>query len=222
MVSTMQSKVKQLLRGVIAAAFWLALWEGLARWLDLPFALPTIPDTAAALSRLVVTRAFWLTVGSSLLRILLGLLLGTGIGVLLAAVSVLSGTVKAIVSPAMTVIRATPVASFIMILWILVGRDAVPQAIAVLMVAPVIWQGLCDGYDRLDPAMDEVLTVFRSSFGRRLRLLILPGLKAPFLTGLANAAGLAWKAGIAAEIIAYTSHSIGRQIADARNLFNGP
>ena len=34
--------------------------------------------------------------------------------------------------------------------------------------------------------------------------------------------GLAWKAGIAAEIIAYTRNSIGKEIFDAKNFFMGP
>lgn len=64
--------------------------------------------------------------------------------------------------------------------------------------------------------------MFRTGPLRRLRLLVLPGLKLPFFTALSTAAGLAWKSGIAAEIIAYTGNSIGRQISDARNLFEGP
>ena len=150
---------------------------------------------------------------------LLGLLLGTLLGVLLAALSLWNSWARAIVQPAMTVIRCTPVASFIMVLWILIGREAVPQAVALLMVAPVVWQGLCDGYAQLDSQLDEVLRVFPRVLLTRLRLLVLPGLRVPFLTALSNAAGLAWKSGIAAEIIAYTANSIGRQIADARNLF---
>lgn len=63
--------------------------------------------------------------------------------------------------------------------------------------------------------------MFRASSLRRLRLLVLPGLTGPFLTAFSTAAGLAWKSGIAAEIIAYTGASIGRKISDARNLFEG-
>lgn len=213
---------KALLRGVIAAVFWLAVWELTARLLALPFALPTVEATAEALLRLLVRPVFWQTVAASLGRILLGLAFGTLLGSLLALLSVSSSWADAIIRPAQAVIRCTPVASFIMVLWVLVGRDTVPGAIAVMMVTPVIWQALTDGYAQLDPTLNEVVWSFHASPWQRLTMFVAPSLRRPFLTAFVTAAGLAWKAGIAAEIIAYTAHSIGREIADARNLFNGP
>lgn len=132
---------------------WLILWEICARVIDLPFAIPTVQSTVTALARLVVTGSFWLTVASSLGRVLLGLLLGVACALVLAGLTVLSEWAAAFISPMMTVVRCTPVASFIMVLWILLGRDTVPQAIALLMVTPVIWKALCDGYAALDPAL---------------------------------------------------------------------
>lgn len=202
--------------------FWLGVWELAARMIDLPFAIPTVEATLVALARLVGTAAFWQTIGASLGRIIQGIVLGTALGAGLAWLSVASPLADAFISPVQTVIRCTPVASFIMLLWVLAGRDAVPAAIALLMVTPVIWQSLRDSYASLDPALDDVVRVFHASPLQRLTMFVLPSLRGSFLTALVNAAGLAWKAGIAAEIIAYTSHSIGREIADARNLFNGP
>ena len=176
----------------------------------------------AALVRLAVTADFWRTVAASLGRVLLGLMLGTALALPLTALTLRSRWCGAVISPMMTVIRCTPVASFIMLLWLLAGRDAVPQVIALLMVLPVLWQALRDGWAHRDRELSELLTVFDAGGLRRLRLLVLPTLRVPFLTGLSTAAGLAWKSGIAAEIIAYTSCSVGRKISDARNLFEGP
>ena len=211
----------RMLYGAAAALFWLGVWELAARLLDLPFAIPTVGATAAVLLGLIRTAAFWQTIGASLARIVAGLLLGTLLGAVLALLCTRSRLLCAAIRPAQRVIRCTPVASFIMVLWIVAGRDAVPTAIAVLMVMPVIWQGLMDGYARLDPQLDEVVRVFSASPAQRLVMYVIPGLRAPFLTAFMTAAGLAWKSGIAAEIIAYTAGSIGREIANARNLFNG-
>lgn len=204
-----------------ALLFWLGVWELAARMIDLPFAIPTVGATFAALLRLVVTVRFWLTIAMSLGRVLLGLALGTIIAVMLAALSVHHPFADAIISPMMRVIRCTPVASFILMLWVLVGRDTVPQAVALLMVMPVMWETLRGAWQQLDPQLNEVLTVFRVSRLRRIKLLVIPGLLPSFRTALATAAGLAWKAGVAAEVIAYTSCAIGREIADARSMFNG-
>lgn len=215
-------KSKKWLPGLVSLGFWLVVWQLLALRLDLSFAVPTPVAAAKALFSLVCQGSFWLTVFASLGRIFSGLLGGVILGTALAALSVQSRWIDAIISPAQRVIRCTPVASFIMVLWILAGRDRVPGAISLLMVMPVIWQSLTNGYRNLDPSLGEVLQVFRGSLWQRLILYILPSLKTCFLTGLVNATGLAWKAGIAAEIIAFTGHSIGREISNARNLFDGP
>lgn len=215
------NKPQRVLLSAAAILFWLAVWELAAHLIDLPFAIPTVGATLTALYQLIQTLTFWQTIGASLGRMLLGLLLGTLLGALLAWLTVLSPIAEAFIRPVQTLIRCTPVASFIMLLWVLVGRDAVPMMIAVLMVTPVIWQGLCDGCRALDPALNDVVRVFHASPLQRLLLYVIPSLRGAFLTAFATATGLAWKSGIAAEIIAYSSRSIGRQIADARNLFHG-
>ena len=125
----------------------------------------------------------------------------------------------AIVSPVMTVIRATPVASFIMVLWVLIqgNENAVPSAVAFLMVMPLLWESIVQGLGARDKNLSEVLDVFGAPPARRFLLLTLPTLTDHALPALVNAVGLAWKAGIAAEIIAYTKNSIGRQIKDAKD-----
>ncbi len=51
---------------------------------------------------------------------------------------------------------------------------------------------------------------------KRLLLLYYPSLKPYFLSACKSSAGLAWKAGIAAEIIAMPKDSIGTMIGDAK------
>ena len=112
-------------------------------------------------------------------------------------------------------------ASFIMILWILLGAESVPVAIAVLMVMPIVWQNCIDGYRSLDPMLSEVTALYRVPFFKRLRIFIIPSLMRYLLPALVSAFGFSWKAGIAAEIIAYTARSIGREISNAKNFFYG-
>ncbi len=213
---------RRALYAAIALLVWLCVWEIIARSVDLSFALPGVVETLRAFVTLLSTGVFWLTVLRSLGRILLGLLLGVVIAVLLAALSVRLPLLDAILSPAMVFIRATPVASFILILWVIIGRAAVPIVIAVLMVLPIIYQNICTALRTLDTQTSEMLAVYRVPRLRRLRIFVLPSMLRYFIPAFITAAGLAWKAGIAAEIIAYTKDSIGRAIADAKNNFDGP
>ena len=87
---------------------------------------------------------------------------------------------------------------------------------------PIIWQSTLDGFGAIDYNLDEVAHVF--DFGRikRFKLVIFPSLVKFLIPAIITAAGLAWKAEIAAEIIAYTKNSIGQQINDAKYFMNTP
>ena len=215
----MKSKLRSVLYPLVAAAFWIALWQILAVTLDLSFVFPRFDDTLVAFFGLLITGDFWLTILLSFSRILIGFLIGAVLGCIIAPLTHHFELARAIVSPAMTVIRSTPVASFILVLWCLIGKNSVPTAIGVLMVAPIVWQNLMDGYRTVSLELEELCRVFRISPVKKFRLLVLPTLTEFLLPALVTASALAWKSGIAAEIIVYAKSSIGKEITDAKNFF---
>ena len=79
---------------------------------------------------------FWFTILSTLIRILLGYVFGVFSGVLLAVVCFRLQVIDIILSPILSIIRAVPVASFIILALVWIGRPIVPSFISYLMVLP--------------------------------------------------------------------------------------
>ena len=217
---TISSKVKAVLLALSAVAFWLLVWEITALIVDVRFIFPTVSDTVVSLLSGVISSDFWVSVSLSLVRILIGFALGVLLGVLLAVLCLLK-PVYHLVQPLITVIRCTPVASFIMIFWLLVSNPYIPTLIALLMVLPVIWQSAYDAVSSLDRELTEVADIFEFSKSKRLLYLTAPTMVKAALPSVITASGLAWKAGVAAEIITYTKYSIGVEIAEAKNFLEG-
>lgn len=212
-------KIFPILKVVLPVAFWLTVWAVAARIVNDDYFLPTIGQTMRELWVIIREDNFALTIISTLCRVLFGLLLGCASGVILATLSHLSSIFKCIVSPFISVVKSTPVATFIIILWIFMSGDALPVFIAFLMVMPIIWQNVLDGFGAIDKELSEVCKIYRFSFWKRLRVLIFPTILNYFIPAFITAAGLAWKSEIAAEIIAYTENSIGGNISDANTSF---
>lgn len=213
----MQNKLVTILKKyVFPAAFWLGIWQIASTAVNREFLLPGIPATLNALADLLADQGFYIAVALSALRVALGLLLGTIFGIILAFVCRKSDLLDSLFSPAITVIKSTPVASFILLLWVLMSGDALSVFIGFLMVMPIIYQNVSQGISAIDPQLDEVCRVFSFSFSKRLRLLVLPTVKKYLYPAIITASGLAWKAEIAAEVIAYTKNSIGQGINDAK------
>ena len=208
---------------LISVFVWLGLWELFAALIDLEFLFPGAIKTVKTLSSLIITLNFWKTILLSMLRILLGLIIGVAMGIALAIIYQLTPFLRRFISIGMTVIKSTPVASIILVLWVAIknGSQRLPIVIALLMVMPIIWQNLCDGFSAIDKNLSEVCDVFEFSRKKRIKLLVLPNLQKYFTPAFLTSIGLAWKSGIAAEIISYTKNSIGKNILDSKNVFDG-
>lgn len=211
--------VKNFIFTLIPPAFWLGVWQLAAYLVERSvdgrgneLLLPYPATVFAALVRLLGEDTFFLTVFTSLGRILLGLALGSVFGALLAALTCASSWADRLLSPAIRVVRATPVASFILLVLLWTGKDSVPAVIAGMMVVPVVWGNLARGIRETDRHLLELARAYRFTFFKTLRLVYLPSLRPYFVSAITTAMGLAWKSGVAAEVLCVPNFSIGTRI----------
>ncbi|MEM5781239.1 MAG: ABC transporter permease subunit, partial [Lawsonibacter sp.] len=204
---------------LLPPAFWLGAWQ-LGAWLverqvqgrGNELLLPYPATVLAALLRLAGAPLFWSSVLISLLRILAGMGVGVALGAVLAALTCLSPWCDRLLSGPIRVIRATPVASFILLVLLWADRDFVPSVIAALMVLPVVWANLTRGIRETDGQLLELGRAYRFSASKTVRLIYLPSLRPYFLSAVTTAMGLAWKSGVAAEVLCTPKSAIGTQI----------
>lgn len=168
------------------------------------------------------TAEFWLSAAYTLGRVLLGLLGGVVLGSLLAAVTHFCRLADWLISPAVRVIRATPVVSFILLVYLWVTRTYIPGVIAALMVLPVIWGNLTAGLAAVDDRLLEMARAYRFGRGKTLRLIYLPSIRSHAASGLLTAFGLAWKSGVAAEVLCPPKYAIGTRIQQAKTALETP
>ena len=222
MNSTMINKLKKPLGLILVLLFWLAVWEICARKIRLNFVLPTVSETFDAMISIISQKNELLTIILSLMRITTGFLMGVIIAMGLGILAVRFKAIKTLLSPLNIVAKSTPVAVIIILLWLMIGGARVPAAVSTIMVVPIIWQSILDGCEAIDPQLDEVCRIYNFSYFKRLKFLVMPTLLSYLLPALLTASGLAFKAGIAAEIICMTKKSIGQNLYNAKFLLDGP
>ena len=207
---------KALGKSILVLAFWLGVWALLALIVGRELLLPGPWTVAKRLGALALTADFWSTVAVSLGRILCGAALGVLAGVVLAAGTSRFRVLDALLTPLLTVIRATPVASFILLVLIWVGRDILPVVIVFLMVLPVVWANVAAGIAAADRELLEMAAVYRFSPWEKVRRIYAPSAAPYFLSALQTGLGLAWKSGVAAEVLTVPARSIGRQLYESK------
>lgn len=203
---------KKLIRLTAPAAFWLGLWVLAAKLIDQPLFLPGPRLVFSTLMELASGRTFWVHVAVTFLRIVSGAALGILAGAALGVLTHFSRTLDVLLSPAVRVVRAAPVVSFIILVILWAGSDRVPAIICAMMVCPVVWEDLRAGLS--SPGRD--LLEMARSYGigplRRARYIYLPA-SLPYLkSGILSSLGLAWKSGVAAEVLCTPRRAVGTQV----------
>lgn len=138
-------RIPQWIRILFAVAFWMFVWWAAARSVDSPLLFPTPQTVLRVLWELVRTKEFYLVTGRSLRNVMAGILTALLLGILLAFAGRRLRLLRDLLLPLMTVIKATPVASFIVLLLIFIGAAKVPALITFLIVLPVVWTNLDEG-----------------------------------------------------------------------------
>lgn len=210
------SKVKKLLYSLLSAIFWIALWALMAHLVGLEILVPSPAVTFKRLSELVVSLPFWQSTGASLLRITLGYLAGVITATLLAIPSAYLPSANALIAFPQAIVRATPVASFILLALVWINTDVIPAFIAFLMVLPMIWSALKTAIGEVNPALIEMAHSYRIPFSKRFTYLYLPSILPSYLTALSTSLGFAWKSGIAAEVLCRPKFAMGSELYDSK------
>jgi NitT/TauT family transport system permease protein len=208
--------MKRWLAGLLTAAFWLGAWQLLSVSIGQEILMVSPVSTFLTLARLMGTAEFYLSVGNTFGRIGLGFLIALVLG---AALGVLSRFVKgarALLAPPMAAVKATPIASFVILMLIWVSARDLSVFISFLMALPLIYESTLSGLTGADKKLLEMADVFGLGAGRRARAIYAPAALPYLLAACRSAMGICWKAGVAAEVIGQPAKSIGDALYRAK------
>lgn len=214
----MTVRVKAVAAAGAVAAFWLAVWVLVAGLVAQPLILPGPGAVVVALLRLVCDGGTWAILAGSGARILGGLALAAVCGGVLAGISSRSRAFAHLVAPALSFVKATPVACVVVLLLIWLGSARVSIAAVFLMALPGVYFSLVEGLTQVDKPLEQM---FRLHGVRGWRLFCAHTWREvlPFALSCARAViGMSWKAGVAAELIGMAAGTVGERIYQAKLL----
>ena len=216
MKNSITDKLTRLARTVLVLAFWVIVWHIAATEVDLSVLVSSPSEVAKRLAELAGEKQFYIIIAKSVFRILSGFAVAAASGAVLGIVTAKVRLIDELISPLLTVIKATPVASFIILALVWLNKETIPAFISFLMVLPIIHGNVSEGIKNTPQELSEMTKLYGFSFKHKLTKLYLPAVLPYFSAGFKTSLGLAWKAGVAAEVLSFPRDSIGKELYEAK------
>ena len=205
-----------------AVLLWLLVWQIASMNIGQEILLVSPVRVVQRLFQLVQEVSFWNSIAYSFTKIVRGFILALVLGILMGGLSARFSIIRNILALPVAVVKATPVASFIILALVWIDSNNLSVFISFLMVFPIVYTNIITGIESTDKKLLEMAKVFGIPKIRRIRYIyfsqVMPFLRSSCLLGL----GLCWKAGIAAEVIGIPKGSIGEKLYDAKIYLETP
>lgn len=221
MRSSISSK-KDYFQKIFVVIFWIIIWYLISLILDNSLLLPSPKDVAISLINLMKKKEMYLIIANTFTRIISGFALGAILGIILSVFSYKFSFIKNLIQPMISIIKATPVASVIILALVWINSKNLSTFISFLMVLPTIYTTLLNGLENTDKKMLQMAKVFQIKGYKLIRYIYVPSLKPYLIAASSLALGLCWKAGVAAEVIGLPQRTMGEALYSAKIYLNTP
>lgn len=192
--------------------FWLLVWALSAGIINNNILLVGPHRVIISFFKSMGDTNFILIVLNSTLRIGAGFLSALILACIFGALSYRFALFNDFIKPLVYCMKTVPVASFVVILLIWSGASYLSLLISFIITFPSIYTAVVDGLRSTDEHLLSMSRVFKYSFRERLVYLYRDAVMPYLISASRTALGLAWKSGVAAEVIGLPRNSLGERV----------
>lgn len=182
----------------------------------LGFAVASPSDTLRALAVMASSPGFGTAVATSGGGILTGFAAAAALAFALALLCFHSRFAEATVAPFVSLMKSVPIAVVTILLLILFSSSGISFAAVIIASFPILYTSFLSGFRSADEKLLEMAQVFRWGAVRIWRYIRIPAAADHMRSAFVVSSAMAWKAGMAAEVIGAPSGSIGAALHTAK------
>ncbi|WP_028828516.1 ABC transporter permease [Proteocatella sphenisci] len=205
---------------IAAVSFWILLWQFASMAIGEEILLASPVKVLKTMAELFVQPHFWSAISGSMIRMTAGFAMACTLGIILSVLSYNKSIIRIALEPLMHVIKAIPVASFVILALVWIKTKNLSIFISFLMVLPIIYTNTLSGLANTDAKLLEMAKVFGISPFKKALYIYTPIVMPFFLSGATIGIAFCWKSGIAAEVIGLPGNSIGENLYQAKILLD--
>ena len=189
------------IRRIVIVLIWLLIWQFASMMTGLELLLASPVAVLKTIMNMLVSQQFYVTLMHSMINIGTGLMAGIVFGVILGICAAKYKLIAEFIEIPLQLMKALPVAAFIILLLMWFGSKNVSRIISAMVVIPMVVTGVTDGIKNTDIKLIQMARVYNMSTFNRFRYIYMTGVYPYLSSQLKIALGMCFKAGISAETI---------------------
>lgn len=188
------------------------LWQAAATILNASVIVPKPLEVFVALTDLFSTKSFYLNVGFTVLRAFESFVIIVITGAVFGIIAGLKPNFEQVFKPLVTMFKATPVMSVILIAFLWLKTGQVPVFSAFLMGFPVMYVQTLEGMKQRSGELEQMCFVYRIEGRKKLVNVTIPEMIPYLITGAKQSLSMIWKVVVAAEVLTIPQFGVGRSL----------
>lgn len=213
--------MKKFIIKITSLIFWIAIWQILYNWVDAKFLIASPFDVGINIYSLLLKPETWSLIVYTTLRIMIGFIFASCVGILLGTISYVLRFLKELIDVLISIIKIAPIVSFIIFALVYMETVFVVPFISFLMVLPIFYYATYESLTDIDKKMIEMANMYEYSFWSKVKYIYLNESKKNLVSAIESGIGFAFKSGITAEILVLPKESIGMMLYNSKIYLDG-
>ena len=214
----MINSIMKINRRVFIILFWLLIWGVVSLYINNQVLFPSPKATFISLLNLIVQKYFWITIFSSVSRVVMGLLFSILLGIILGLCSGINVYLEEILMPLISAIKATPVMSIIILALVWFKASNVSIFTTILICFPIIYTNVVEGIKSTDLNLLQMANIYNVKKIYIVKDIYIPNIKTYVESSILMCLGLAFKVSVASEVLSTPKYSIGLNILNSKSM----
>lgn len=207
---------------IISLFVVIIIWYIIALAVDVEIIIPSVGATFKSLWALLGNKTFYLSILGTIWRSLLCFFIGLFAAIFLAVVTYFFPVIYKLLSPIITIMRAIPTMSIILMTIIWLNPKYSPILIAFLIIFPIMYANFYTAISMVDKDLIEMSKAYKVSKRDMILSLYLPSMAPNFFDTMQSVISLTVKIIISAEVLAQTKTSMGVMMMLSKGFLDTP
>ena len=165
--------MKKFIIKITSLIFWIAIWQILYNWVDAKFLIASPFDVGINIYSLLLKPETWSLIVHTTLRIMIGFIFASCVGILLGTISYVLCFLKELIDVLISIIKIAPIVSFIIFALVYMETVFVVPFISFLMVLPIFYYATYESLTNIDKKMIEMANMYEYSFLSKVKYIYL-------------------------------------------------